>query len=298
MLATPAARASRHSAATLLAVVQLGTAVAASERLSAQAVMGNPEWLVRRVDVYVSTRDRWRGVRRNAMPWVQGDLSAGVRWSGLSLSAGGWAAVETGSTEEEPRADLRAGSLGMTAATGWVQAAASTGGLVTSVGVVRDWYRRTGSDPAVTELYGSARLQPGTRWSFALSAWHAVSGAGGTYLEPAWGFHHFINPFTGPVLSWTTALRAGFQAGARDPAGGAKVAGPEGTGLTHVALSSTVRGAWPVGYDLALLFALGPELQYGRDAAARRRRDGSRGPPLGFWWPLQVGLSYPVRRPQ
>lgn len=294
----PPASSCRRLARALVTALALGGGIPPlGTPAAAQAVLHDPAWLLRRADLYMSTRERWRGIRRNALPWVQGDLVLGLRSGGLSLSAGAWGALETGRTGTEPRPDLRAGALGPTMATAWVQATAAKRGFTLSFGGLRDWFRRPGRDPAVGEIYAAARFQR-DRWSTAASVWRAVSGAHGTYVEPSAAFHHFVNPFTGPVASWSSTVRAGIQVGARNPAGGASVPGPAGTGLTHLALGTTLRGALPLGWDVALVLSTGPELQYRRDPAARRRRDGSRGAAVGLWWPLQVGLSYPVRRPE
>lgn len=268
-----------------------------AEAVMAQAVAHRPEWLVRRADVYLATRERWRGIRRNAHPLLQSDLLVGLALGGLSLSGGGWAAVESGDTRAEPRPDLRAGSLGFSTASVWGQVAGGTGGLTLATGIIRDWYRRVGDDPAVTEVYLTGRFQRG-RWTPSVSLWHAVTGAHGAYLEPAVAFHHFINPFAGPVLSWTSTLRAGFQLGERNPDGGAGVPGPEQTGFTHAGLGSSIRAAIPLGSDLSLLASLGGELQWSEDPATRRRRDGDTAARLALWWPFQVGLSYPLGRPE
>ena len=251
--------------------------------------------LVPRADVYLSTRERWRGIRRNAHPLVQLDALAAVRLREVSLSAGVWGAVEPGDTRGEPRADLRSGTLGFSTTTAWGQLAASWGGLGAAAGVTRDWFRRVGGDPAVTELYLRLDYQTG-RWAPAISFWQAVAGADGAYLEPSIAYHHFVNPFDGPVLAWTTTLRAGFQVGERAPDGGVKVPGPEETGLTHAGVGTGIRAAIPLGPVVALLLSTGPELQVGRDPATRRRRDGSEAAALALWWPVRLGLTAPFRR--
>ncbi len=265
--------------------------------VAAQAIAHRPEWLVRRGDIYVATRERWRGIRRNVHPLLQADLLVGLKVGSTSFSAGGWSAVEPGDTRDEPRPDLRAGTLGFSTTAAWGQVAATAGGLTVAGGAIREWYRRVGGDPAVTEAYLTGRFQEG-RWTPSVSIWHAVSGARGTYAEPTISFHHFVNPFAGPVVSWTSVLRAGFQLDQREPEGGAKVPGPEETGLTHIALGTTIRAAFPVCCDISLLASFGAELQYGRDPATRRRRDGSQAAPLAIWSPLQIGFSYPLGRPQ
>lgn len=273
------------------------TLISAFPDAVAQALPEKPAWLVRRANVYIVTRERWRGIRRNAYPLLQGDVVAGLKLGRLSLTAGGYGAVELGDTRDEPRPDLRAGTLGFSTATVWGQLAATSGGLTVSAGAIRDWYRRVGDDPVVSEIYTTARWQRG-RWTSSVSYWHVVKGADGAYLEPAVAFHHFINPFTGPVVAWSTTLLAGFQIDQRDPGGGPAVPGPEDTGLTHVMLASTVRAAVPMFANFSLLLDLGPHLQWGIDPAARRRRDGSEAAQLALWWPLQIGVSYPLRRPE
>jgi hypothetical protein len=154
-----------------------------------------------------------------------------------------------------------------------------------------------GPDPVVWEVYGNARYQKG-RWAVSTSYWQAVDGAEGGYVEPAVTFYHFVNPFAGPILTWSTSLAAGVQLSARNPDAGAVVAGPEEEGLTHVVASSTVRSAWPLVAGAALLVEVCPHLQWGVDSATRRRRDGSRAAPLSVWIPIRAGISYPLRRPQ
>jgi hypothetical protein len=282
-----------------------------SEYVSAQTARSLG--VVGRVDAFVLTRDIQRGIRTNAT--VPGELDAivGVRRGGVTVTAGGWTTFEAQSTADEPRADLRAGPAGLTDGSAWLQFTANVtrdpamagDGLdpgaeqdqrpvrmVLSAGAIRNWYRRVGSDPAVTELYATGRLNAGS-WMPSLSAWQAVGGADGLYLEPALSRHLWGNPFTGPDMLAQATVKAGFQIGRRDPEGGAKVPGPLGTGLTHVALAASLREAfWIVG-SLSLVSVVGAEVQYSRDPAARMRRNGTIGHRVRAWFPLQVGVSYP-----
>ena len=265
--------------------------------LQAQATPEQPAWLLRRADVYFATRERWRGIRRNAHPILQGDALTGVRLGRFTASAGGYAAVELGNTKFEPRPDLRTGTLGFSTASVWGQVAFATRRWTVSGGAIRERYRRVGPDPAVWEVYGNVRYQQG-RWAFSTAYWQAVDGAEGSYVEPAVTFYHFVNPFAGPIITWSTSLAGGIQLAERNPDAGAVVPGPEETGLTHVVLSSVIRTAVPLFAGSALLVELGPYLQWSVDSAARRRRDGSRAAPLSVWMPLRAGISYPLRRPQ
>jgi hypothetical protein len=96
-------------------------------------------------------------------------------------------------------------------------------------------------------------------------------------------------------VTWTSTLHAGVQVGARRPDGGAKVAGPLGTGLTYLAVGSSVRSEFGLG-SIAVMALLGVEAQINRDLATRLRRDGTRGGWLRIWAPVQVGLALPARR--
>jgi hypothetical protein len=266
---------------------------------SARAQSGRAPRLspVGRVDLFGTTLDRWRGIRQNAHPVAELDALVGLEGGGVSFTAGGWTTLETKSTRNEPRPDLRAGPARFSDWSAWGQLAGRRGASSVSTGVIRDWYARPGSNPAVTEVYGAARLQTG-RWSHSIALWQAVSGADGLYVEPAVAFHHFVNPFTGPAVSLTTTLRAGIQAGKRNPDGGPKVPGPQETGLTHVALGTTLRLGFNLTGPVALVLVTTPELQANRDPATKLRRDGSSTGWLRFWWPLQLGLSCPLRRPE
>lgn len=250
-----------------------------------------------RLDVFGTTRHQWRGIRRNVHPVTQVTIVGAAIVQGVSLSAGAWGNFELGSTAQEVRPDLRVGGAGASQWSGWGQLGYRTGQLTAAAGVLRDWYVRPGVDPKVTEAYTTIRLQQG-RWAPAVSAWQALEGAEGTYVEPSITFYHFANPFTGLGISWATALRGGFQLWQRRPDAGPTVPGPSGSGLTHIGVGSTVRVLFNVKSQLALLAATGPELQFSRDAAAKRGRDGEPGAGLQFWWPLQVGLSWPLRRPE
>jgi hypothetical protein len=247
-----------------------------------------------RVDAVAGTRDLRRGIRNNAH--MVGDLDAvlGLQHGTVSLTVGAWSQFEANATRREPRPDLRAGPAGLTDWSAWLQFAHRTRRVTLATGVIRDFYRRVGADPAVTEIYGSVRLQAG-RWSPSLSAWQATAGAGGLYLEPSLAWHHLANPFAGPAIIWTSTLRSGFQIGPRRPEGGAKVPGPMGTGLTFLSLNSSVRPEVDLG-PVALLMGIGVEAQINRDDATRLRRDGTRRGWFRVWAPLQLGLSYPSRR--
>ena len=76
------------------------------------AQLGHPVAITGRFDVGVLTRDRWRGIRRNAHPVTHIDGMAGVLLGDVSVSAGVWASVEPGSTRGELLPDLRAGEWG------------------------------------------------------------------------------------------------------------------------------------------------------------------------------------------
>jgi hypothetical protein len=273
--------------AVVLLLVSRGTPAAAQES------GGRPARPVYRLDLYLTTHDQWRGIRRNAHPVVQSDGMAGVAWGRVSLSAGGWTSLELGDTRSEPRPDLRSGRAGFSQTTLWGQAAYRSGSVTLTAGAIHDRYRRVGPDPSTTEVYGSARYQRG-RWTGALSLWHAVDGAHGSYLEPRLAFHHFANPFAGPAVDWTTSLSAGFQLGQRDP-DAASLPGPEDSGLTLIALGSAIRLAVNLAPRLALFARTGPELQISRDPAAKRGRNGGQAD-VRFWWPAQLGLSWPVEK--
>jgi hypothetical protein len=249
---------------------------------------------VGRLDLFVSTRDIRRGIRENAYPVGQLDAIVGLRSGEVSLTAGAWGELEAHETSSEPRADLRAGPAGLSDWSAWIQIARQSGDLTLAAGSIRNFYRRVGGDPAVSELYASARLQAG-RWFSSVSGWQAIAGAGGRYLEPTLGWVHVANPFTGPAVTWTSTLHAGVQVGARRPDGGAKVAGPLGTGLTYLAVGSSVRSEFGLG-SIAVMALLGVEAQINRDLATRLRRDGTRGGWLRIWAPVQVGLALPARR--
>jgi hypothetical protein len=294
----------------------MACAAVSSEDLSAQTAPSLD--LVGRIDAFVLTRDVQRGIRTNATVPGEMDAILGLRRGWLTLTAGGWTTFEAQSTAGEPRADLRAGPAGLTDGSAWLQATvkvttplpaqvdsldrgAEQGQrpvrMVLSAGAIRNWYRRTGSDPGVTELYATGRLNAGS-WMPSLSAWQAVSGADGLYLEPALSRHLWGSPFSGPDILAEATLKAGFQVGRRHPAGGAKVPGPMGTGLTHVALAASLREAfWIIG-SVSLVSVVGAELQFSRDRAARLRRNGTIGSKLRAWFPLQVGVSYPIGGPR
>ena len=278
---------SRRSACLVTGVVLLVSATSAW----AQAPRLEP---IARVDAVLGTRDLRRGIRNNAH--MVGDLDAvlGLQYGSVSLTAGAWSQFEANSTRREPRPDLRAGPVGLTDWSAWLQVAHRTRRATLATGIIRDFYRRVGGDPAVTEIYGSVRVYAG-RWSPALSAWQATAGADGLYLEPSLAWHHLANPFVGPAIIWTSTFKSGFQIGSRRPEGGAKVPGPTGTGLTLLSLNSSLRPEVDLG-KVALLMVIGVEAQINRDDATRLRRDGTRRGWFRVWAPLQLGLSYPSRK--
>lgn len=246
-----------------------------------------------RLDLYATTRLDWRGVRRNAHLATQADAMAVAAYRVVNASVGAWTSMELEENAGEPRADLRAGAAGPTQRTLWGQLGYRKGDLSLALGAVRDWYTRAGDDPATVEAYAVVRLQAG-RWSGAISVWESVDGIEGTYLEPALVFHHFVNPFAGPAVTWASGLRGGIQIGERNPDAGPSVPGPEGNGLTHVVLDSRIRATVYLGSGLALVAATGPELRINRDPATRRGRDGSEAG-VRLWWPAQAGVSWPLR---
>ena len=246
-----------------------------------------------RLDLYATTRLDWRGVRRNAHPATQADATAVAAYRVVNASVGAWTSMELEETADEPRPDLRAGAAGPTQRTLWGQLGYRKGDLSLALGAVRDWYTRGGDDPATVEAYAVVRLQAG-RWSGAISLWESLDGIEGTYLESAVVFHHFVNPFAGPAVTWASGMRAGIQVGERNPDAGPSVPGPEGTGLTHVVLDSRIRATIHLGSGLALVAVTGPELRINRDPATRRGRDGSEAD-VRLWWPVQAGVSWPLR---
>jgi hypothetical protein len=254
--------------------------------------------VIGRVDLFATTRDIRRGIRNNAEPLGELDAVVGLERNGLALTAGAWSAFEPQETRDEPRLDLRVGPAGLSDWSAWLQLTRRVERLSLSAGARRDWYRRVGSDPAVTELYALARLDVGS-WSPSLSVWQAVSGADGLYLEPLLAFHPLRAPFVGRVADLAATVRAGFQIGRRNPDGGAKVPGPVGTGLTYVSLGTSIReGFWLVG-SLSFVSIVGVEVQYNRDPATRVRRDGRRQDcRFGLRAPIQIGLSYLLGRPR
>jgi hypothetical protein len=265
--------------------------------LAAQVEQPSAYRPVFRSDLYFFTVDRWRGIVRNAHPVAQADAMTAVVLGSVSLSVGGWTSVELQSTAAEPRPDLRSGPAGPSQWSAWGQLAMRTGPVLLAAGALRDTYVRPDADPAVLELYASAQM-PSGRWTPSLSLWQAIDGAHGLYLEPAIRFDHFVSPFSGPAVAWSTTLRGGIQVGLRSPDAGPTVPGPESTGLTFVALASLARIGVTLTGGLMLVVTTGPELQYSRDPAARRRGDGSDGNPFVFMWPIQLGLSFPLTRPQ
>ncbi len=260
----------------------------------AQDAITDGPWLTGRADLFATSRDMWRGIRRNAQPAIQADAMGGVFYRGVSLTAGGWGSLVAGDTRREARPELRVGTWDWSEFSLWGQVAYRTPAITASVGVMRNTYVGSGLNPEVTEAYGTVRLQRG-RWSSQASVWAALDGAEGAYIEPSVSFHHFVNPFAGPAIDWTTTLYAGLQAGLRRPAGGAAVPGAEGEGLTHVGLGSAIRGAFSLGEGFAVVARLEALLQVNRDAATQRGRDGNEAD-FRFTCPLQLGFSWPSRR--
>jgi hypothetical protein len=250
--------------------------------------------LVWRTNLIETNRLEWRGIRRNARLVTAADLSATLLHRGMSASAGLWTSIEPASTRNEPRPDLRAGGAGPTQWSFWGQLGYRRGPLSLAAGVVHDAFVRPGDDPSTTDGYITGRLQAG-RWSGSLSLYESLAGVGGGYAEPSVTFHHFVNPFAGPAVTWSSTLRAGVQLGERDPEAGALVPGPEETGLTHVVAETRLYTAIPVARSAAILLATGPQLRFNRDPATKRGRDGSSAD-VRFWWFAQAGVSLPVRR--
>jgi hypothetical protein len=283
--------------------------------LPAQTIPGRSRpILFGRIDAFATTREIQRGIRRNADPVGELDAIIGVQRGRVALTVGSWGMFEPGDTRDEPRADLRAGTAGLSNASGWVQLTArlgrtfqepadtvdpgagrdrSAGRVVVAGGIVRQWYRRVGGDPAVTEVYGTARLDAGS-WMPALAAWQAVRGAEGLYLEPSLSYLLRGSPFTRLDFLAMATVRAGVQIGSRDPDGGPKVPGPEGTGLTHLAAGVSLRESFWLRHPVALVLATRLEGQINRDPATKLRRDGTSKGWFRLWFPIQLGLSVPL----
>lgn len=247
-----------------------------------------------RVDLFGSTLLEWRGIRRNARSVVQADATATAGYQGLTATVGGWTALELTGTGDEPRPDLRVGGAGPAQWSLWAQVGWHRPGVAVTLGAIRDWYVRPSADPSTAEAFAAVRAQAG-RWSGSVSLYESLDGVHGAYLEPAITFHHFLNPFTGPALSWSTGVRGGFQLGSRNPEAGPAVPGAEGTGFTHLIVDSRLRVTIDVAWQLAVLVATGPELHFNRDPATKRGRDNFQAD-VRLWWPLQAGLSWPLRR--
>ena len=250
--------------------------------------------LVGRADAFLTSGYYWRGIRRSAGPLFQLDGAGGMALGEVAVTGGIWMTLDPRPAGPERFSDLAPGVDALSEYDAWGQLSWQTRRVTLAGGVLRSQFARLGKDPRVTELFGQARLQVG-RVSAALSGWGAVEGANGLYLEPAATFYHLVWPFAGPAVTWATTLRGGIQAGHRQEILSPPVPGPEGTGLTHVSLSSAVRIGIPVK-QLAIVLSVAPELQYRRDAAVRRRPDGLPGKRLKFWLPTQLGVSFPLRR--
>ena len=277
---------SRHrcgrTAAQLLLVLAPGVA-------GAQAPPPPGRSALIRADVFVSSRHHWRGIRRSDAPVLHADAAGGVRLGRFSLTAGGWAGLELREADGVSHSDLRPGHWGLAEWDGWGQAAARLGPAILAVGLLRSTYLRQPEHPSVAEVYGLGQIHF-HRFAVSLGVWQSIRGAEGTYVEPSIAFHHFINPFSGPAISWITTATAGVQAVHRHPAQG--IPGATGTGLTHAALTSAVRLAVNVG-PAALVFVMSPVIQLSRDPATY-----GNGSDIRFWWPFQAGVSWPLRRPE
>ena len=265
------------------------TAIAAGTAAYAQAPPPPARAALVRADVFVASRHHWRGIRRSDGLVLHADAAGGVRLGRFSLTTGGWAGLELQEADGQRHSDLRSGHWGLAEWDGWTQGAARMGPAILAMGVLRSTYLRQPEHPSVTEVYGLSQIHF-NRFAASLGIWHALQGAEGTYFEPSIAFHHFINPFSGPAISWTTTATAGIQAGHRHPAPG--IPGATGTGLTHAALTSAVRLAVNVG-PAALVFAMSPVIQVSRDPATY-----GNGNDVRFWWPFQAGISWPLRRPE
>jgi hypothetical protein len=276
-------RCGRRTAAQLLLLL------AAPVAAGAQAPPPPARAALIRADVFVSSRYHWRGIRRSDAPVLHADAAGGVRLGQFSLTAGGWTGLELREADGQGHSDLRPGHWGLAEWDVWGQAAARLGPAILALGVLRSTYLRQSDHPAATEVYGSGRMHF-NRFAASLGVWHGVRGAQGTYVEPSIAFHHFINPFSGPAVSWTTTAAAGVQIGRRSPVPGTP--GATGTGLTHAALTSVVRLAVNVG-PAAVVFAMSPVIQVSRDPATY-----GNGSDIRFWWPFQAGISWPLRRPE
>jgi len=264
--------------------------------LAAQSGTPGPFRVVGRADAFMTSGYHWRGIRRSAGPLFQLDGAGGFALGPLAATAGIWLTLDPHRGTATHHSDLAAGERGLSEWDVWGQLSWQTQRVTLAGGMLRSQFRRPGKDPRVTEVFGQARLQAG-RSSVSLSAWKAVDGAEGLYLEPAASFHHLVWPFAGPAITWATTLRAGIQAGHRQQSLAPPVPGAAGTGLTHVTVSTVARVGIHVANVVAIVGQLSADVQYRRDAAARLRPDGSRGKPLKFWLPMQVGLSVPLRRP-
>ncbi len=233
----------------------------------------------------------WRGIWRSRAPVIQWDGAAAVTVGHLSLAAGSWANLEPRSARAGHLSDLPLGTSGLSEWDLWAQGSARMRNITLTMGVLQSRYRRRGNDPEVTEAYGSVRVQAG-RWGLGGTAWTALDGADGTFIEPAVTFYHFVNPLAGPALALSSTLRAGFQLGHRIPPGTAsRTPGPLGTGLTHATLSTQLGVMHWLSRRIALTARSSVAVQWREDRATRLRGDGTRGAHLRFWFPLQLGLS-------
>lgn len=274
----------------------LAHAAAMALPLAAQSPAPDPFKVVGRADAFMTSGYHWRGIRRSSGPLFQLDGAGGFALGPVAATAGIWLTLDPRRATATHHSDLAAGEKGLSEWDIWGQLSWQTQRVTLAGGVLRSQFRRPNRDPRVTELFGQTRLQSG-RWSVSLSGWRAVAGADGLYLEPAAGFHHLVWPFAGPAITWATTLRAGIQAGHRQESLPQPVPGATGTGLTHITASTAARLGIHVANVVAIVGQLSAEVQYRRDAAVRRRPDGSRGKPLKIWLPIQVGLSVPLRRP-
>jgi hypothetical protein len=248
-----------------------------------------------RLDALAATGHYWRGIWRSGFPVLQLDAAAGLGVGRFAVTAGVWTNYEPRTANGRRRSDLIPGARGFTELAVWGQAEARLGRVVVAGGAMRSSYRRVGEDPEVVEVYGVARAQAG-RWSSSLSAWQAVEGAKGMYLEPRITFHNAVNPFGGPALDLATSLVGGVQTARRRETAASLVPGAAGTGLTHLTFGFSLGAGTSLAGGVALAGRLALEAQWRRDPATRVRGDGSRGSWFRLWAPLQVGFTWPSPR--
>jgi hypothetical protein len=247
-----------------------------------------------RFDAVGASSYYWRGIRESGGPVFQVSAAGGLNRGPVSIVTGGWAnyGARTARPVDQPVAE---GESAWSELDLWAQAAVHPGALTLAGGILASAYRRVDRNTDVTEIFWLARWQH-DRWRYALSTWHAISGAKGTYLEPAITFYHLVNPFAGPALSLATSLRAGVQAGRRQETPPTLVPGAEGTGLTHMALSPRAAAALNLPGRFGLTASWSLELEWRRDPATRVGADGSLGARFRVRAPIQVGVRWPYQR--